>query len=113
VSGNPAPRFAEFLRKLALNSILSSHLPILRQFLNDAAYWHIVCATGSALGGDIMTSQEYRSKALECLESAPWIGDRNAKKALIDMALCWLRLADMHDANEGRASDMREVSARA
>jgi hypothetical protein len=59
----------------------------------------------------IMTSQDYRSKALECLESAPWIGDRNAKKALIDMALCWLRLADMHDANEGRASDMREIKA--
>jgi hypothetical protein len=58
-----------------------------------------------------MTSQDYRSKALECLESAPWIGDRNAKKALIDMALCWLRLADMHDANEGRASDMREIKA--
>jgi hypothetical protein len=48
-----------------------------------------------------MKSQEYRSKALECLESAPWIGDRVAKKALIDMALCWLRLADMHDANRG------------
>jgi hypothetical protein len=60
-----------------------------------------------------MTSQEYRSKALECLESAPWICDRAAKKALVDMALCWLRLADMHDANEGRASDMREIRARA
>ena len=58
--------------------------------------------------GIIMTSQEYRSKALECLESAPWICDRTAKKALVDMALCWLRLADMHDANEGRASDMRD-----
>jgi hypothetical protein len=60
-----------------------------------------------------MTSQDYRSKALECLESAPWIGDRNAKKALVDMALCWLRLADMHDANEGRASDMGEISSQA
>jgi hypothetical protein len=60
-----------------------------------------------------MKSQEYRSKALECLESAPWICDRNAKKALIDMALCWLRLADMHDANEGRASNMRELGSQA
>ena len=81
--------------------------------LNDGSHWHIVCATGSALGGDIMKSQEYRSKALECLESAPWICDRTAKKALIDMALCWLRLADMHDANEGRASDMRELGSQA
>ena len=61
------------------------------------------------VGGDIMTSQQYRSKALECLESAPWVGDRGAKKALIDMALCWLRLADMHEANEGRASEMSEL----
>ena len=60
-----------------------------------------------------MTSQDYRSKALECLESAPWIGDRNAKKALIDMALCWLRLADMYDANEGRASDMGDIGTKA
>jgi len=60
-----------------------------------------------------MKSQEYRSKALKCLESAPWIGDRAAKKALIDMALCWLRLADMHDANEGRASDAREICTQA
>jgi hypothetical protein len=58
-----------------------------------------------------MTSQDYRSKALECLESAPWIGDRNAKKALIDMALCWLRLADMHDANEERAEASGHVGA--
>ena len=61
----------------------------------------------------MMKSQEYRSKALECLESAPWICDRAAKKALIDMALCWLRLADMHDANEGRASNMRELGSQA
>jgi hypothetical protein len=60
-----------------------------------------------------MKSQEYRTKALECLESAPWICDRTAKKALIDMALCWLRLADMHDANEGRASDTRELCTQA
>jgi hypothetical protein len=57
-----------------------------------------------------MTSQEYRSKALECLESAPWIGDRGAKKALIDMALCWLRLADMHDANHGRSEEIDQIS---
>jgi hypothetical protein len=63
----------------------------------------------SALGGDIMTSQDYRSKALECLESAPWICDRSAKKALIDMALCWLRLADMHDANRDRADESDQV----
>ena len=61
----------------------------------------------------MMKSQEYRSEALECLESAPWICDRTAKKALVDMALCWLRLADMHDANEGRASDMPELSTQA
>jgi hypothetical protein len=60
-----------------------------------------------------MNSQEYRFKALECLESAPWIGDRGAKKALIDMALCWLRLADMHDANESRASATSEISSKA
>jgi hypothetical protein len=58
-----------------------------------------------------MTSQDYRSKALECLESAPWIGDRSAKKALIDMALCWLRLADMHDANRDRAEESGHVVA--
>jgi hypothetical protein len=58
-----------------------------------------------------MTSQDYRSKALECLESAPWIGDRNAKKALIDMALCWLRLADMHDANRDREDGSDYVAA--
>jgi hypothetical protein len=35
------------------------------------------------------------------------------QEGVVDMALCWLRLADMHDANEGRASDMREIRARA
>lgn len=69
------------------------------------------CATGSALGGVMMKSQEYRSKALECLESAPWICDRAAKKALIDMALCWLRLADLHDANLDRAEESDHVAA--
>ena len=59
----------------------------------------------------MMKSQEYRSKALECLESAPWICDRAAKKALIDMALCWLRLADMHDANRDRADGSDYVAA--
>ena len=63
----------------------------------------------------MMKSQEYRSKALECLELAPWICDRTAKKALINMALCWLRLADMHDANEDRseATDRSSPHARA
>jgi hypothetical protein len=59
----------------------------------------------------MMKSQEYRSKALECLESAPWICDRSAKKALIDMALCWLRLADLHDANRDRAEEGDHVAA--
>jgi hypothetical protein len=58
-----------------------------------------------------MKSQEYRSKALECLESAPWICDRTAKKALVDMALCWLRLADMHDANRNRAEENDHIVA--
>ena len=66
-----------------------------------------------AWGGDIMTSQEYRSKALACLESAPWVGDRAAKKALIDMALCWLRLADMHDANHARSEGTEQISPKA
>jgi hypothetical protein len=58
-----------------------------------------------------MKSQEYRSKALECLESAPWVGDRTAKKALVDMALCWLRLADMHDANRNHADESDQIVA--
>jgi hypothetical protein len=49
----------------------------------------------------IMKSQEYRSKAVECLESAPWISDAAAKNTLIEMALYWLRLADLHEANRG------------
>jgi hypothetical protein len=48
-----------------------------------------------------MTSQQYRSKAVECLESAPWVRDTSAKNALIEMALYWLRLADLHEANHG------------
>jgi hypothetical protein len=48
-----------------------------------------------------MKSQEYRSKAVECLESAPWISDATAKNTLIEMALYWLRLADLHEANKG------------
>jgi hypothetical protein len=64
-----------------------------------------------ALGGVMIKSQEYRSKALECLESAPWICDRTAKKALIDMALCWLRLADMHDAHRDPADEGDQVAA--
>jgi hypothetical protein len=59
----------------------------------------------------MMKSQEYRSKALECLESAPWICDRTAKKALINMALCWLRLADMHDANRDPAHESDHLAA--
>ena len=73
---------------------------------------HLVCSR-RALGGVMMKSQEYRSKALECLESAPWIGDRTAKKALINMALCWLRLADMHEANGGRSEASDQISANA
>jgi hypothetical protein len=45
-----------------------------------------------------MTSQQYRSKAVECLESAPWVRDMGAKNALI-----WLRLADLHEANHDLA----------
>jgi hypothetical protein len=54
-------------------------------------------------GGEVMKSQEYRSKAIECLESAPWIADMGAKNALIKMALYWLRLADLHDASQDRS----------
>ena len=50
-----------------------------------------------------MTSQQYRSKAVECLESAPWVRDMGAKNALIEMALYWLRLADLHEANHDLA----------
>jgi hypothetical protein len=59
-----------------------------------------------------MTSREYRSKAVECLESAPWVRDTGAKNALIEMALYWLRLADLHDANHGaRAAADRNTEA--
>jgi hypothetical protein len=50
-----------------------------------------------------MKSQEYRSKAVECLESAPWMTDMGAKNALIKMALYWLRLADLHEASQDRS----------
>lgn len=49
-----------------------------------------------------MKSREYRSKAVECLKSAPWVGDVGAKNALIEMALYWLRLADLNEANHDR-----------
>ena len=60
--------------------------------------------------GVMMKSQEYRSKALQCLESAPWMCDGIAKKALINMALCWLRLADMHENSEGRSQAAHRLS---
>src|SRR5262245_61920310 len=53
-------------------------------------------------GGLFMKSREYRSKAVECLKSAPWVGDVGAKNALIEMALYWLRLADLNEANHDR-----------
>jgi hypothetical protein len=59
-------------------------------------------------GGEVMKSREYRSKAVECLESAPWIGDTGAKNALIEMALYWLRLADLHEANQVRLDGMTD-----
>ncbi len=56
-----------------------------------------------------MTSQEYRFKAIECLESAPWVHDASAKNTLIELALYWLRLADLHETNRGvRRSDQQD-----
>jgi hypothetical protein len=49
-----------------------------------------------------MKSQEYRSKTVECLESALWATDAGAKNALIKMPLYWLRLADLHEASQDR-----------
>jgi len=51
-----------------------------------------------------MASHEYRSKAMECLESASRVHDAGAKNALINLALHWLRLADLHETSH-RAQD--------
>jgi hypothetical protein len=108
---NPAPLFADFLRKLCVkfDSFLTftNPSPISLMMLQCAR--HLV-SLRRASGGVMMKSQEYRSKALECLESAPWICDRSAKKALINMALCWLRLADMHDDSESRSQAAHRIS---
>ncbi len=57
-----------------------------------------------------MTSQEYRSKAIECLELAPWVHDANAKNTLIELALYWLRLADLHETNRGAEGATNETT---
>ena len=67
------------------------------------------CVLVLRAGGEVMKSHEYRSKAVECLESAPWVGDTGAKNALNKMALYWLRLADLHEASQDRLGTAGQV----
>jgi hypothetical protein len=39
-------------------------------------------------------ADEYRSKAAQCLELAQKVEDAGAKATLLEMAQCWLELAD-------------------
>ena len=43
--------------------------------------------------------EEYRTRAAECLRSAPTMLDSLARDTLVHMAAHWARLADFHEAS--------------
>jgi hypothetical protein len=59
-----------------------------------------------------MASQKYRSKAVECLESASRVHDAGAKNALVELALHWLRLADLHETNHRVEEATNKIATR-
>jgi hypothetical protein len=56
----------------------------------------------------VTRADEYRCKAVECLESARLIADAGPKNGLIDMALHWLRLADLSVTNYAGSEQLIE-----
>jgi hypothetical protein len=52
--------------------------------------------------------EEYRTRAAECLRSAPTMLDSLARDTLVHMAAHWARLADFHEASRN-LQDIQQV----
>jgi menaquinone-dependent protoporphyrinogen IX oxidase len=55
-----------------------------------------------------ISPEEYRTRAAECLRSAPTMLDSLARDTLVHMAAHWARLADFHEASRN-LQDIQQV----